>query len=208
MPKLDLSNITLITLTSNTIDHSLNAIKHCLEHGNFGEVLFFTHQDFVEEGIKFIKIPEIKSKLDYSRVILTGINQYINTDYVLVVQWDGFIVNGDSWDPSFLNYDYVGAPWPWLNDMVGNGGFSLRSKKLVSLCDSFFKSQGVETNEDVLICEKYRWFFEINGCEFAPSELAYKFSTESGDYSTNNSFGFHDWNFNNPFNLKEKIING
>jgi hypothetical protein len=28
----------------------------------------------------------------------------------------------------FLQYDYVGAPWPWAHLHVGNGGFSLRKR--------------------------------------------------------------------------------
>lgn len=209
MPKLDLNNVTLITLTSNTVNYSLNSIKHCMEFCDFGEVLFFTDVlGLQQEGIKFINIPEIRSRLDYSNVILKEVDRFINTEFVLVVQWDGVIANVNSWDPSFLNYDYLGAPWPWLNDMVGNGGFSLRSKKLFSLCSSLYATKPVTKNEDVLICEEDRWFFEANGCKFPPKEIAYKFSTEYGNYDDNNSFGFHDWRCNNPFNLKTKIMNG
>lgn len=209
MPKLDLKNVTLLTLTSNTINYSLNSIKHCMEFCDFGEVLFFTHQlGLKEDNIEFINIPEIRSRLDYSNLILKEVNKFINMEFVLVVQWDGTIANVNSWDPSFLNYDYLGAPWPWLNDMVGNGGFSLRSKKLFNLCETLYLTKEVTTNEDVLICEEDRWFFEVNGCKFPPKEIAYKFSTEYGNYDDNNSFGFHDWRCNNPFNLKTKIING
>jgi hypothetical protein len=28
----------------------------------------------------------------------------------------------------YLEYDYVGAPWPFINNEIGNGGFSLRRK--------------------------------------------------------------------------------
>lgn len=33
----------------------------------------------------------------------------------------------------FLQYDYVGAPWPWDHLHVGNGGFSLRKKSAMLL---------------------------------------------------------------------------
>lgn len=43
------------------------------------------------------------------------LDSYIETPHVLVVQYDGFILNPDAWTDEFLEYDYVGAPW-WYED--------------------------------------------------------------------------------------------
>ena len=66
--------------------------------------------------------------------------QYIDTDFVLITQADGFIINPHKWTDIFLEYDYIGAPFPdepqygFTGDTrVGNGGFSLRSKKLIDM---------------------------------------------------------------------------
>lgn len=75
---------------------------------------------------------------DINEVCLRLMPRVITTDFSLVVQADGFAVNAQAWDEAFLEYDYVGAPWPWMwgggpywpRPIVGNGGFSLRSQKL------------------------------------------------------------------------------
>ena len=49
------------------------------------------------------------------------------------MQWDGYAVNPGAWDAAFLDCDYLGAKWSWHKDAmrVGNGGFSLRSRRLL-----------------------------------------------------------------------------
>ena len=32
---------------------------------------------------------------------------YIETDFVLIVQYDGFVLHAQAWDDDFLNYDYI-----------------------------------------------------------------------------------------------------
>lgn len=64
---------------------------------------------------------------------------------VLVVQDDGFLLDGSGFE-QFMNYDYVGAPWAKENlpdlvgavgdNMVGNGGLSLRSVSMMKRISS------------------------------------------------------------------------
>ena len=86
-----------------------------------------------------VRIPKVTDFCDdINRINLRLIPRVVTTDHTLVVQPDGFAVNAEAWDPQFLEYDYVGAPWPWMwgggpywrRPFVGNGGFSLRSQKL------------------------------------------------------------------------------
>ena len=71
---------------------------------------------------------------------------------------------------------------------VGNGGFSLRSKKLLEASASI----PIQCNgpEDVFICNDNYDYFIKNGIKYAPVEIADKFSK---DYSQckNDTFGFH-----------------
>lgn len=40
------------------------------------------------------------------------LGDYIETDFVMLVHYDGFIVHPELWRDEFLDYDYIGAPWP------------------------------------------------------------------------------------------------
>ena len=89
---------------------------------------------------------------------------------------------------------------------VGNGGFSLRSKKLtevptkvdvpfdvVAMNDFYKMFGGVNWNEDGNICVHNRHIFEEQGCKFAPVEVAKDFSHES-PLNVNHGiipFGYH-----------------
>jgi hypothetical protein len=109
----------------------------------------------------------------------------------LLIQFDGYVVNSLSWNPAFLKYDYIGAVWPFREDFecVGNGGFSLRSKKLLAA----LQDQEITTEfpEDDVICIKYRELLQTKyGIKIAPKDLANCFSMEK-DRSVSNPFGFH-----------------
>jgi len=57
----------------------------------------------------------------------------IPTEYFLIFQTDTMICSQYKdyiYDFINKNYDYVGAPWKHINNLVGNGGLSLRSKKI------------------------------------------------------------------------------
>ncbi len=54
-------------------------------------------------------------------IYLQLIPRVVTTDFNLCVQFDGFAVNAGSWDDVFLDYDYIGAPWPWMWAAVRNG---------------------------------------------------------------------------------------
>jgi len=131
----------------------------------------------------------------------------IDTEHALYVQWDGMATRPDLWDDEFLKYDYIGAPWPWKEEgfNVGNGGFSLRSRKLLRTCgfDSAIQLTKQEpVAEDNSIGQHNRAYLEFKyGIKFAPTDVAKRFSFELGDYRE--SFGFHGlWNM--PINLSQE----
>lgn len=123
------------------------------------------------------------------------LNDYIDTDFVLVVQYDGFILNPDAWTDDYLKYDYIGAPW-WENDgwIVGNGGFSLRSKKLLEILASGKYQLTDDDPEDWFIGVTIRKELEEEGIKFAPVELAKQFGFEMNEKEGvmwDGQFGFH-----------------
>jgi hypothetical protein len=149
--------------------------------------------------------------------------KYVESEYVLIIQHDGFILNPWVWSNEFLKFDYIGAIWGHGDNYdVGNGGFSLRSRRLLQMLA--FDNCIFETHpEDYVICRTYGEYLRKKGIVFAPTKIANRFSIEVHKWS--NQFGFHfanisDWNilnfadmqkhakyikkFNQTFNSQEK----
>jgi len=122
--------------------------------------------------------------------MLQELFHHIATSHALCIQWDGFVLNGGAWEPDFLDYDYIGAVWPQFSDRhnVGNGGFSLRSQRLLRACRSLRFDGSMA--EDILICRLCRDELESEGITFAPEAVASRFSFER-TRPTGREFGFH-----------------
>lgn len=181
-----LKNITLCCIDCKSLDRAMRALMYSSRNLKFNQIKLFTNNLFEHKDIQCILINEIQTKYEYSNFILKKLNNYINTDFIIIVQWDGFIINHKAWKDEFLNYDYIGAPWPQLKHLIGNGGFSLRSKKLLELTQRMdlkaSNPQSTSSNEDVLICQTYRKELEDAGIKFAPYEVAKHFSVENEEY--------------------------
>ena len=96
-----------------------------------------------------------------------------------------------AWDAAFLDCDYIGAKWYWheAGVRVGNGGFSLRSRKLLAaLQDPRIVLVDVE---DTTIGRTFRPLLEReHGIRFGDEALADRFSFEAA-YPIGKPFGFH-----------------
>jgi Tfp pilus assembly protein PilF len=144
-------------------------------------------------GVDVVNIAPIKSRAAYSRFMLKALSQHIETDYALVVQWDGFVIHDNAFAEEFWNYDYVGAKWPHVQGdfRVGNGGFSLRSKKLLEALRSDAIEFREEENEDETICIRYRDCLETQyGIAFASERVADRFAFDVSR-PLGRTFGFH-----------------
>ena len=191
---LNLPRVTCIALTGLDFKYQehLEAIKKSQEGIRFG-------------AVKLIQDDSIKSLDEYSWHMLHKLTDYVETDFALTVQADGYVTNPLMWTDEFLEFDYLGAPWPPATHYtktgkevrVGNGGFTLRSKKLM---DSFndlgleFTDNGTGYwHEDGNYCVYYRDLLESKGFKFAPPDLAARFSTELQVPETTESFGKHKY---------------
>jgi len=90
----------------------------------------------------------------------------------------------------FLEYDYVGAPWPWVAKngsaaAVGNGGLSLRNRKLCEkICEG--RSPGSPASaEDLYFAEEMR----KRGANVPNVDVASSFSVEHSFHP--DPMGFH-----------------
>lgn len=188
-----LPDVTLCAIDCVNPVLALRALDLCGLQCRFGDVLFLsdTASQYQLAGCRMQVIPRIGSVAEYSRFVLKELGRHIHTGHVLLVQWDGYIINPDSWRPGFLEYDYIGAPWGWYQDAhrVGNGGFSLRSRRLL---EALRDEEIVDLDpEDEAIGRRYRTLLESKyGIRFAPDDIAEAFSFET-IAPKGNPFGFH-----------------
>ena len=196
MSKLALPQVTLCCVdTTGRIPSSLQALRHCLDKIEFGDAILLTLPELlldqkIPTGLRIVPIDPLKSIEAYSHFMVKSLFQFIETTHCLVVQWDGYVIHSRQWTPDFLAFDYIGAPWLHADGSmtVGNGGFSLRSKKLLNALQS--NAIVAQHPEDACICTVHRSVLESQGIVFAPAELAQKFSVETGTLSEH-VFGFH-----------------
>jgi hypothetical protein len=189
---LSLPNVTLLCVETREPELAHWAISRCLECAQFSKVVLLTDLNRVTEkknGIDYIQAPSIHTIKDYSDLLLTGIEQYVQGTHVLVIQWDSFIVHPELWTDDFLSYDYIGAVWPHHPDNpVGNGGFSLRSIKLLQ---AMARTEFIKRHpEDYCICVDNKDFLQKEcGIRIAPVSLAERFAVERSPW--HDAFGFH-----------------
>jgi len=145
----------------------------------------------VDEGIDVRPIAQLASREAYSRFVLKSLLHHVTTEHVLLIQWDGYVVNPQAFDPAFLECDYIGAKWFWFNDgmRVGNGGFSLRSRRLLEALQD--PRIDVVEAEDITIGRAFRpLLVREYGIRYADDALADKFAFEAA-YPVGMPFGFH-----------------
>jgi hypothetical protein len=154
------------------------------------------------QGVDYVQAPPINTTKDYSNLLLTGLRQYVSGTHVLIIQWDSFILHPELWTNDFLQYDYIGAVWPHHPDTpVGNGGFSLRSVRLLEALESPAITK--RHPEDFCICDDNKATLENQfGIRFAPSNVAEQFAVERTEWHP--AFGFHGFfNFGKVLNSHE-----
>jgi tetratricopeptide (TPR) repeat protein len=192
---LELPGVTLVC--ADTANHALalRALAISQRDVRYGRSLFLTDAIppglSVPEGIEVIGIDPLASRDAYSQLMLKALLPHIDTSHALVIQWDGYVVNPKAWDAAFYDCDYIGAKWYWADDglRVGNGGFSLRSRKLLAaLQDPRITLVDVE---DTTIARTFRPLLEReHAIRFADEALADRFSFEAA-YPVGRPFGFH-----------------
>lgn len=187
----DFRQITAIAVDCLNPVLAARALERSMAQCDFAEAILLTDTP-VPTKAKVKTIAPIRSWGQYSNYALRELGQHVNTPYLLIVQWDGFVLDARQWSSEFLKWDYIGAPWPGPDGpQVGNGGFCLRSRRLLdALEDPVFQTPGKEA-EDRRICQVARPMLEQRyGVRFAPVPLAMRFSYEW--YPSNEpTFGVH-----------------
>lgn len=188
--RLQLPDVTLVAI--DCVAHELTemAIRDSLRAVDFAGVVVCSDKCILDY------VPTVKCLCQdinmVSTVLWYAIPPWIRSSHILTVQYDGWVMNPRLWESGWLTYDYVGAPWPWhRNCRVGNGGFSLRSTRLMK----FLANHAMEfplvsgRPEDDLLCRVYRPALETHGFRWASEETARQFSFERE--RPHATFGFH-----------------
>lgn len=213
---LKLKDVTIAALACTHLYETVQAMKYSMKNIGFADAVFISHKKpfYLPKNIRYQYTSKNKSMDEFSYKIMYELHKYISTGYVLLIHYDGFVINPDMWKDEFLEYDYIGSPWPEnkkFTDIKGNlcrvgNGVSLRSKKLLELPSKiglpFEPGYKGSYNEDLLICAKYKHIFEQNGLRFASLEIAKHFGREASVPETKGirTFLFHDYfggNFKN-----------
>jgi len=139
---MKLDRVTLVCVAGTKAKESLEAMKYSMQNIQFSAAKLITPEDLTDPDVEIVKCEPLNYE-QYNHFIVYRLHEYVDTSHALVVQNDGYVVNPEEWSDQFLEYDYIGAPWPMPQDdfsfrdplgniqRVGNGGFSLRSKKIL-----------------------------------------------------------------------------
>jgi hypothetical protein len=192
--KKHLPNVTLITFDCVNLKQTLVAADICEKNFSFAAVKILS--SIPSNDPRVVPVPELLNNWQkYSEYYISDLGKYVETEYALCFHPDGFIANPDAWEDEFLKYDYIGAPWNHMGKpMVGGGGFSIRSKRLLDYnAKNYKKIGGPYHPEDLWVCEIARPYLEKEGMSFAPIELSARFSKEGNNRGVvwNGEFGWH-----------------
>lgn len=183
--ELSLPSVTLFGIDAHDPQGLLRAAEICTRGVEFGAVKMITERLF-------------QGREGYSKFCISDMARHIDTSHVLIIHPDGYIQNPSAWNDDWLTYDYCGSSW-WFKDgkNVGNGGFSLRSKKLLDILATLELEQ--YHPEDEVICRQLRrWLEDNHGIKFAPTDVADRFAIEAynvpaPDNVYSGQFGFHGY---------------
>ncbi len=222
---IKLPDVTLISIdTTDNLSGTLKGVYTSMSGINFGAVKIITTKKQIENNYSLVgdgivleePVVDIKNYNDYNHYVIHDLHNHVNTSHCLLVQPDGFVLFPEKWNNGWLKYDYIGAPWAYAEDAyidpfgnhhrVGNGGFSLRSRKFLEVptkvevpwetnnSNFYWMPEGVVNyHEDGNVCVHNRHIFIEQGCKYAPVEVAVRFSQETRVPECDGiiPFGFH-----------------
>lgn len=184
---ISLPSVTLFGIDKNDKAGILRAASYSTDGVSYGAVKIITEHQYFD------------GRWGYNTFCVDRMVDFVDTDHILIIHSDGYVQKPEAWEDLFLEYDYVGAVWDWYKtNKVGNGGFSLRSKRLLEILRGYRPPDGAP--EDDWICRGIRRKLEVeHGIKFAPEDVARRFSIEAygvgyKDRWYNGSFGFHGYN--------------
>ena len=210
--KIKLPRVTLVAMTSVNVYETVQAMKYSMRGIDFGDAVLVSDKRpfYLPKNIRFSYTSKLDSIDKFNYKMVYELKDHINTDFCLVVHADGFVIHPELWRDEFLDYDYIGSPFPMpTNDYayrdrkgeisrVGNS-VSIRSKRLLEYptVHNLKWEKGYDDfyNEDIFLCCMHKNDMEAEGLKWAPLELAVRFGREHPlpENKGIEPFAFHKW---------------
>lgn len=214
---LELPSVTLLCVETQMHEMARRAISDTVAKVKFAEVVIHTNKpDLIPiGGARYVDLQHLPDKIQHGTYCYNDSPKSVTTPHMIFLEWDGAVRDVRAWEPSFLDYDYIGAPWPgkragqWTpreGCSVGNGGFTLWSKKLMDCLSANRATLRVATDTHISI-EHRRALENLCGAKWASEPVGFQFSYEHGtnEERSRPSFGVHDV-FNWPLALSQGEI--
>ena len=114
---LDLSGVTAISVNRLDPIQSCKAIEYSAKKIIFNSCIVLSPFDFEYPGIQTVNVGNLLGSFsDFNKFHVFHLNKYFDTSHCLMIHPDGFVVNPDKWEHSFLEYDYIGACLLYTSD--------------------------------------------------------------------------------------------
>src|SRR5262245_741264 len=119
MARVKIPNTTLVSVNCVSPQAALCAMERTLERCEFGRAVLLSHIPLSHDRVEIVEISSLRSKAEYSHFILKSLFEHVHTDFCLIVQPDGFVLNERAWKDKYFAFDYIGAPWELHFDYTG-----------------------------------------------------------------------------------------
>jgi hypothetical protein len=182
-----LPDVTVVAI--DCVAHELTrlALEDTLKQITPNDVMVWSDKNIVLNGQRFDC--DLRTMRAVEETLWYNVPLRVKTSHFLVIQYDGWVIDGSRWNPSWLNTDYIGAPWWYKTLNVGNGGFSLRSTTMAKFVARNDKAFPLKSPEDQTLCRHYRRRLVQEKFYWASEHEAQAFAFErDGPWAT---FGFH-----------------
>lgn len=210
--KKTLPNVTLLCLCTRDVEQGAEALKYSMKDITFADVKLVS--DYkptnLPDTIKWQQVHKMSSIDDWNHEVFYNLWKYFDTEFVLFIHPDGFVVHPQSWKDEFLEYDYTGSPWGAACASAIQGGrdqelvrvgnsVSLRSRKICKIPSEIgipWRKFNNDYNEDTQITAHNRHLFVQQGIRYAPLKLAVYFGREEEipeNQHITKPFLFHKW---------------
>jgi hypothetical protein len=150
--------------------------------------IIWCHTDITDTKtiLEKVKIPRLSTLLlkhkgnmnigDYNNLLCSEeFWNYFNKENILIFQTDSIIISESPFDlREYLDFDYIGSPWPFIDmfQYCGNGGLSFRKKSaMLKVIKTLGPNPGMP--EDVFMSTNARHVIKV-----APRYIAQRFGKE------------------------------
>ncbi|MEI7532861.1 MAG: DUF5672 family protein [Verrucomicrobiae bacterium] len=209
-------NVSCVQIEALFPDRAARVLNWCAKCCRFEDVILFSPRPPLVPFVgRWVQIPKF-GYVGYSTFSTKCLHYYVKSEFALVTQHDGFIIHPENWREEFLDFDYIGAPWPecFGEERVGNSGFSFRSRAFMQACADISIAHNNEADEpqarryqkrvdeaadDIWMCKntEVREAMARAGIEYAPLDVAKYFASEMEieeiTFDDKEVFGFHDF---------------